>query len=1191
MESAKADRIIQLALVRGHLSAAALEQARQNHARQDHAPPNDTQPSSGADRPHPDAAGLLDTLIRRGCLDESLVRRLAEELGGAPRTPPTGGPLTDPTPTAPAGDSGDPAFGARMAEWDRYRVVRLLGRGGMGEVFLAEDPRLGRRVAIKFLHRDDLETVERFLQEARIQARVQHEHVCRVYEVGDLEGRPFIAMQYIDGPPVAALRNELSWEEMVRIIIRAADALQAAHREGLVHRDVKPGNILVERRADGALHPYVVDFGLARELSASGLTVTGALLGTPAYMSPEQARGTREGVDRRADIYGLGATLYDLLTGVPPLAGPTAVATVVRILSEEPAPLRRRAPDLPPDLETVVMKCLEKDPARRYDSAFAVARDLEAVLAAEPILARPPSLRQRAVKLVRRHRTSAAVIAAVAAVTLVLGGWLAAEKWRLQAQARRAAEFGQEVSAIEQTLRVAYFAPAHDVTAEEREARAALVRLERQADAMADAAAGPGHYALGRGFLALRDWAAARRHLERAWTAGYRGGEVAGALGQALGALYLEEMDRVRRIRGKELREAQEAAIGRALREPALGYLTRAQGSAAGASDYVAATLALHESRWDEALVRARRAAAHTRWFFEAWVLQGRALQLRAGAASGRGDMAAARRDLDAAAAAFDEATAIARSAPTAFVERAVNAAQRLELEAVSGGDVPAAFAAGLTAWRQAAAVAPHDSRLHTQRAVLHWRLAEYQANSGEDPARALDEAVAAARDAVRADPANDDAQLNLGQAWWRRAESDQGRGVDARPALREAVVALTRAVELNPDSTGAENSLGLVYWTLADTEAAEGKDPRPNLERALQHLDGVIRINPRLATVHSNIGGVYSSIGTWEISHGLDPTVTHERGAAACRQAMAINPVLPHAWINLANIQLRQGSYLQQLNQDPRPLFREAIEAYQKAIGLNPRFAAGYTNLGTIYQRLAYQVLLEGGDPAALVSDAVAWYRRAQEVNPGSLTAFVNEGAAHTILARYVLESGRDPTAPLAAARAALTRGRAINPNSPSLHREWADAALVQARWNARPGGRPEAVFDEAERAAGEALRLNPDSADAALCRAQVRRHRAAWELVCRRRPDRWITGGIADATRTFEIDPEQFEALAVRAALRLLQAQVERNPEQAHLAASAAADDLHAALPKGPFLDRSLAPLLAEAERMAGGKQGVRR
>ncbi len=1167
MDPSLADRIIQLALVRGHLSAQALEQAR-----------------AGSEAgPLADAPGLLEALVQRRSLDESLVRRLADELSGVPRTPSAAGSVPGSFPHAAGEPGADAAFPARLAGWERYRVVRLLGRGGMGEVYLAEDPRVGRKVAIKFLHRDDLETVERFLQEARVQARVQHEHVCRIYEVGDLDGRPFIAMQFIDGRPAGALRDELDWRDKVRIITRAADALHAAHKEGLVHRDVKPGNILVERNADGALHPWVVDFGLARELAASGLTASGALLGTPAYMSPEQARGSGQGVDRRTDVYGLGASLYDLLAGEPPLAASTTLATILRILNEEPVPLRRRAPGLPADLETVVMKCLEKDAGRRYDSAFALARDLEAVLEGEPVLARPPSLRERAVKLARRHRTLTTVLAAVAAVTLVLGGWMLAEKWRLQSQARRAAEFGQEVSAIEQTLRVAYFAPLHDVTAEEREARAALARLERQADDMAEAAAGPGHYALGRGFLALRDSAAARRHLERAWAAGYRGGEVAAALGQALGALYLEEMDRAARTRGKELRADREEETGRTFRDPALRYLALAKGSPSVQPDYVGATLALHEGRWDEALSRARRAAEQTRWFYEAWILQGRVLRLRAAEARRRGDTGASFRDLDAAGAALEQASTIARSAPAAYLEAAQAGVQRLEMEAERGGDVTAAYAAGRAACDRAAAVDPSDSRVHTQRALLCWRLAEYQSNTGEDPAPALDQALASAREAVRCGPADDDARLNLGLAWWRRAEADQARGADAGPALRQAAGALQEAARLNPNSAGAENSLGLVYWTLGETEAAEGKDPRPSLDRALRHLDRVARINPRLATVHSNIGGVCSMIGTWEIGHGLDPTQTHDRGAAACRQSIAINPSLPHPWINLANIQLRQASYLQQLNRDPRPLLQEAMAAYRKALELNPRFAAGYTNLGVACQRLAYQDLLEGGDPCARLDEAVEWFRRSEEANPANLNGFLNEGGAHNIRARYLLDTGRDPGHALGPARAALAKARAINPNVSSLHRELAEADLTAARWAARAGGRPEAAFDDAEREAGEALRLNPDSADAWFTRAQVRRHRAAWEIARGRPAERWIAGGIEDATKAVAIDAEQAEALAARGALRLLRAQSDRDPARARVEAEAAVADIRAALPKGPFLDRSLAPLLPVAERLA--------
>src|SRR5262249_51280705 len=152
-------------------------------------------------------------------------------------------------------------------------------------------------------------------------ARIEHENICKVYEVGEADGHPYIAMQFISGASLKDLRNDLTLEQKVKVIKQAAEALHAAHRTGVIHRDIKPANIMIERDEDGWLHPYVMDFGLAREVESHGETVTGQIMGTPAFMSPEQALGVHRQLDRRTDIYSLGATLYDLLAGQTPFSG------------------------------------------------------------------------------------------------------------------------------------------------------------------------------------------------------------------------------------------------------------------------------------------------------------------------------------------------------------------------------------------------------------------------------------------------------------------------------------------------------------------------------------------------------------------------------------------------------------------------------------------------------------------------------------------------------------------------------------------------------------------------------------------------------------------------------------------------------------------------------------------------------
>ncbi|MGV8040447.1 MAG: serine/threonine-protein kinase [Thermoanaerobaculaceae bacterium] len=304
----------------------------------------------------------------------------------------------------------------------RYETGVPIGSGGMGTVVRSYDPVLERHVALKLLRRDEPELAERMLREARAQAAVDHPNVAKVYEVGYLEdGRPFIAMQLIEGRPLDEVAPGLTVDQKIGLVVTVAEAVQAAHATGLVHRDLKPSNILVEESGEWGLVPFVVDFGIAREEAAPGLTVSGQVLGTPGYMAPEQASGAVHTLDRRADIFSLGVILYELVGGCQPFGGDSAVEKLVSLLNDDPAPLRTRVPSVPADLEAVIFKCLEKRPEHRYVSARALAEDLRRYLAGEPVLARRVTRLGILWRRARRHPVVAATVAIAALAVAVAG--------------------------------------------------------------------------------------------------------------------------------------------------------------------------------------------------------------------------------------------------------------------------------------------------------------------------------------------------------------------------------------------------------------------------------------------------------------------------------------------------------------------------------------------------------------------------------------------------------------------------------------------------------------------------------------------------------------------------------------------------------------------------------------------------
>src|SRR2546428_2141379 len=258
-----------------------------------------------------------------------------------------------------------------------YRILSKLGAGGMGEVYLAEDTQLGRHVAIKLLPPEtvsDEHARKRLVREARAVATLDHPNICSIYEVGEADGRSFIAMQYIEGETLdlKLKQKPLELKDSLAIASQVADALAEAHTHGIIHRDVKPSNIIITARGQAK----VMDFGLAKVTTGaieseaktqSLLTTPGSVIGTVPYMSPEQVRG--EALDARSDIFSFGVVLYEMLSGRRPFSAVTAAETISSILTREPTPLVRYAPALPEELQRIVRKCLAKDKRHRYQSA------------------------------------------------------------------------------------------------------------------------------------------------------------------------------------------------------------------------------------------------------------------------------------------------------------------------------------------------------------------------------------------------------------------------------------------------------------------------------------------------------------------------------------------------------------------------------------------------------------------------------------------------------------------------------------------------------------------------------------------------------------------------------------------------------------------------------------------------------
>jgi serine/threonine-protein kinase len=847
-----------------------------------------------------------------------------------------------------------------------YEIECVLGRGGMGVVYRARQVKANRLVALKMVlsggHADTAE-LERFRTEAEAIARLQHPNIVQVHEVGEHRGLPFFSLELCQGGSLdrTLAGNPVEAGEAARLVRALAVAMQAAHQASVIHRDLKPANVLL--LADGT--PKISDFGLARKLDEAGQTQTGAILGTPSYMAPEQAQGNKD-IGPAADIYALGAILYECLTGRPPFRAVTALDTIAQVVNEEPVPPQRLNAQVPTDLQTIALKCLHKEPGKRYASAQQLADDLGRFLAGEPIWARPVGWPERAGKWVQRNPVVASLLAAV--VVAVAGGcWALWERAAQQAtqqaeQAERAVETERSVSLAlgkaENLRDQARQMPR--VTSQHLKARLGLWRQAEVALGQAEVALNTGT-AIAHLHQRVRDVSEEIEQGQRKDTARHA---------QALRKENLfRNLDEARLTQSTWKGHGYDYADG--LTKYAAAFAAVGMECKPGQSAELAGRI-----RAEDADVRGALLVALDDW---------RATAMLAGAPGLAGELAKAavaadddawRKKLRAAAAVRDRAALRALSLKARQFSWPATSLNLLAHDLTAVGERDESVA--LLRWARGRH--PTDFWLHLALAhllrtgkeqtpaIVEETIASFRVALALRPRAAAvlndlglvlegkdewDEAIVCFRRAIDIDPKHSIALSNLGNALVHEKKEDEG------------IACYKKAIDIEPRNAGYQFNLGL---------ALKGKG---RLDEAVACLKKATRLGPGNGTFHLCLGDLLARQG--------------KRGeaVAAYRQGVKFRPTDATAHYDLAIA----------LNDDKKP--DEAVAAYRQAIKLKPDYVNAHYNLGLALVR------------QKKLDEAVTAFRRVITLKPADYEAYHNLGLA--------LQEQKKPDEAVAAFRQAI--------------------------------------------------------------------------------------------------------------------------------------------------------------------------
>ena len=896
----------------------------------------------------------------------------------------------------------------------------------------------------------------------------------------------------------------------------------------------QPSNIMVEQRGDGSYVPVVMDFGLAREAGEGrGLTESGAVMGTPAFMSPEQARGEARHLDRRSDVYSLGATLFEVLSGRAPFDDDTVINLIMSVMTREAPLLRTVAPALPEALEIICARCLTKDKEQRYPTAQALADDLTRFLHSEKIVAKKVGLLYRLKWRAQQNKPAAALVLSLFASVVGFAGYGLRQSYVARKQSELQRHIAQDSKDIEWMIRTAYSLPLHNVEREQDKVRKRMDQVEYKLRTYGDLAAGLGHYALGRGHLSLHQHKKARQHLEQARDLGEKGPELHAALGRVLGELYHEALLEARRSGEKTWVEKRQKELQAELLDPATLYLQKALSRrhelSLDSPEYIDGLLDFYSGREQEADYKAQLALVQAPWLSEAAKLRGEIAQAQALRKVSDGQHDQARTLLSQAIEHFRQASDISRS--DGLISAALSRAylDLADLDRLQGKPQEQDFEKAQAAAEKTITALPSDASGYLEKTrILYFKAKSIKLKGNK--IEILNEAIQLADIAIGRDKNNFIAWDVLGNALTTRGIFEQRIGKDPITYYQKAEKILRHSIELAPNFPWGHNDLGICFTQWGNYILDVGKDPREQYRSAIDSMKHAISLDSRYVFAYGSLVGALSQFSDYSLNHG----------------------------------------------QSFDALMRSAEELTQQCGTGCSSYLTFQRNMAVLWINHGLHLLQRGDDPTVAVSTARGFLARQRQLDKNMYSECLFSRYADFAEAGWALKQDRDPTGLANRALAATELCKRFDDKAQEPFMKSARFHLIKAQWQLKKRQTASEAINQALADASQAVSLDAESVD-----SWVEKARASYYLATTLQGSAQalrLGEALAAVERGLKVNGSAGPLWALHAVIRRAQARAEKTPDVAMRWRKESDESWNKALAINPLLKNDYGDLLGE-------------